>query len=109
MQSREERLAAEVEVLRTTRNELMDEKTACIARLAEAARLLNTPFSDEEADIAAFGRGVWIYCSQHMRPHLTGWCSVGVYDKIGLGVQTSEDAYEKCRRWKLPLDGERKE
>jgi hypothetical protein len=54
-------------------------------------------------DEMAFGKDAWIYCSQHMRPHETGWCSVSPRDKVGLGVATAEDAYQKCRDWGFPL------
>lgn len=58
-----------------------------------------TQFEDE----AAFGKDAWVYCSQHMRPHQTGWCTVSVRDKVGLGVASSEAAYEKCQAWGFPL------
>jgi len=41
------------------------------------------------ADFLAFGDD-WVYCNQHLRPHSTGWCSVGVRDKIGLGIPQGE-------------------
>lgn len=72
-------------------------------RLMELANLLNEAFPDEQPDVAAFGRGAWVYCNQHMKPHQTGWCSVAVRDKIGLGVKNADEAYQKCRDWKLPL------
>ncbi len=34
----------------------------------------------------AFGKDAWVYCTQHMKPHLTGWCSVSNSDKLGLGI-----------------------
>lgn len=58
-------------------------------------------------DVAAFGKDAWIYCSQHMKPHQTGWCTISPRDKIGLGVDTAEAAYEKCRAWKFPIYGEK--
>ena len=103
MQNREERLEAENNELRTARNEVMAESSARTQRLMELASLLNEAFPDEQPDVAAFGRGAWVYCSQHMKPHQTGWCGVSVRDKIGLGVKTAQEAYQKCRDWKLPL------
>lgn len=58
-------------------------------------------------DVAAFGAGAWIYCSQHMKPHQTGWCTVSVRDKVGLGVDNAKAALEKCRAWKFPIYGEK--
>lgn len=60
-------------------------------------------------DEIAFGKDAWVYCSQHMRPHLTGWCSVSPRDKAGLGVETAEQAYEKCRAWGFELYSDLKE
>lgn len=54
-------------------------------------------------DEAAFGKDAWVYCKQHCYPHQTGWCSVSPRDKVGLGVKTAEEAYEKCRAWEFPL------
>lgn len=53
--------------------------------------------------------GDWVYCGQHLRPHQTGWCTVGLEDKIGLGSFTgtfeeqARKAAEKCRRFGLKL------
>jgi len=49
-------------------------------------------------DQVAFGRKVWIYCDQHMRLHMTGWCTVGNRHKIKLDATTQNDAYEECRQ-----------
>lgn len=54
-------------------------------------------------DVAAFGKDAWVYCKQHMKAHQTGWCSVSPRDKVGLGVQTAQEAYDKCREWGFPL------
>ena len=64
-----------------------------------------------EEDAKVFGENQWVYCRQHMKPHATGWCSVSVNDKLGLGIsgndtQAAKDAYEKCREWNLPIYGE---
>ena len=49
-------------------------------------------------DTDIFGIGSWIYCKQHLRPHMTGWCSVNVDEKVRLDAKTSEGAYAECRR-----------
>jgi hypothetical protein len=54
-------------------------------------------------DEQAFGVGAWVYCNQHMRAHQTGWCSVSPRDKVGLGVATGREAYDKCREWGFAL------
>lgn len=58
--------------------------------------------------------GEWVYCAQHLRPHRSGWCSVSVDDKLGLGSFPGTDheqgvaAFSKCRRLGLKLyDGNR--
>lgn len=58
------------------------------------------PTEDEQA----FGINHWVYCSQHMKPHLTGWCSVSPRDKVGLGItghgtEKAREAYDKCEAW----------
>lgn len=99
----EERQAQEIEDLRKARDEYANEKRELCSLVVAIQALISTPLMDEQSDTAAFGRGAWVYCSQHMRPHQTGWCSVSPRDKIGLGVATSKEAYEKCEAWKLPL------
>jgi hypothetical protein len=63
------------------------------------AKLQEPPTEDD----LAFGRNAWVYCKQHMRAHQTGWCGVGVRDKVALGVMTAEDARAKCRDWGFEL------
>lgn len=48
-------------------------------------------------DERVFGKKAWVYCRQHLRPHLTGWCTVSCINKIGLGVKNEEEAYKKCK------------
>ncbi len=63
-------------------------------------------------DELVFGKDAWVYCNQHMRPHITGWCSVAVRDKVGLGavsVVSADAAYEKCREWGFALYTDRQE
>lgn len=50
--------------------------------------------------------GRWVYCSQHARPHRTGWCTVDPIDKVGLHVRDEESAYAKCRHLGLMISGE---
>lgn len=99
----EERLESELEEKRQYLKEYADEKAELRERLAHLSALLATPLADEQPDVAAFGRGAWVYCNQHLKPHLTGWCSVSVRDKIGLGVSTPEEAYAKCEAWGLKI------
>jgi hypothetical protein len=103
----EERQAIEIEGLRKARDEYRAEKHELRDRLMEVSRILSTPTSEEQPDVEAFGRDVWVYCNQHMKVHLTGWCSVSPRDKIGLGVKTVQEGIEKCREWKLPLHQDR--
>lgn len=77
------------ELLRRTRTEWR-------AVIAELSR----PATEDEI---AFGKDAWVYCSQHCRPHQTGWCTVSPRDKVGLGVKTAEEAYTKCRTWGFGL------
>jgi hypothetical protein len=58
-------------------------------------------------DEIAFGVSAWVYCSQHMRAHQTGWCGVAARDKVGLGVTTAADADAKCRAWGFALYADR--
>lgn len=101
------RLEGEVADLRRQRDSYREEMQEVLERLRNLDTLLNTPLKDEAEDVAAFGRGAWVYCNQHMRPHLTGWCSVSPRDKVGLGVKTAEEAYDKCRAWGFPLYADR--
>lgn len=47
----------------------------------------------------------WVYCSQHLRPHKTGWCTVDIRNKICLcnGSKTEQEAYQKCRDFGLKI------
>ena len=53
--------------------------------------------------------GDWVYCSQHLAAHKTGWCTVDNSDKLGLGAfsgtfdEQFAAATEKCRAFRLPL------
>lgn len=37
--------------------------------------------------------GAFVYCTQHLRPHSTGWCTVAAQDKKPLKATTAEEAY----------------
>jgi len=64
---------------------------------------------DVTDDFKAFGDR-WVYCGQHLRPHKTGWCTVGVRDKIVLRALNEKDAILECREksYKLFADEEEK-
>jgi hypothetical protein len=53
--------------------------------------------------------GEWVYCGQHLNPHRSGWCTVGVDWKVGLGSFPGTDdeqrrlAAEKCELLGLKL------
>lgn len=53
--------------------------------------------------------GDWVYCHQHLRPHMTGWCTVDIGEKVGLGPMKGSadeqyrEAVTKCRRMGLEL------
>lgn len=64
------------------------------------------------ADEQEFGRDAWVYCKDHVKPHQTGWCDIGVNRKISLGTfqgdhaQQARQAYAKARDFGLPIYGE---
>ncbi len=49
-------------------------------------------------DERAFGIGTWVYCSQHCRPHQTGWCTVSNSNKTPLIAKSANEAYIECAR-----------
>lgn len=71
---------------------------------AKAMQVAGTDYTEDEL---AFGKDVWVYCRQHMKPHKTGWCSVGAHDKVGLGVTNAKMAERKCIEWGFELSGRR--
>jgi hypothetical protein len=103
MQTHEERLEEEIAEKTKYLKEYAEEKAELRKRLEDTAALINAPLSDEQPDVATFGRGAWVYCKQHMKAHEVGWCSVSVRDKIGLGVATAKEAQQKCRDWGFEL------
>lgn len=57
-------------------------------------------------DERVFGKDAWVYCNQHLTAHQTGWCTIGVRDKLGLGIfglSNGKRALEKCREFSLKL------
>lgn len=54
---------------------------------------LRRPLTQDEIE---FGRGKWIYCGQHLRYHMTGWCTVSNQDKIALKATCVEEANIEC-------------
>jgi len=58
---------------------------------------------DPKEDAKHFGEDAWVYCSQHMRAHQTGWCTVAVEDKVKLDAMNGPDAEAECRRRGLEL------
>lgn len=55
---------------------------------------LRRPLTEDEVE---FGRKTWVYCDQHMRPHMTGWCTVSNRNKIKLDATSNDQAYSECR------------
>lgn len=49
--------------------------------------------------------GKFVYCAQHVGPHVTGWCTVGNDQKLSLPADTNEEAWEWMRYLKLPWHG----
>lgn len=51
----------------------------------------------------------WVYCNQHLRPHTTGWCTVGIDKKVCLfSIEKSEEqAIEKCKQFGFKLYSEK--
>lgn len=39
----------------------------------------------------------WVYCSQHLAAHVTGWCTVSLRDKTLLEANGHVQAIEECR------------
>ena len=57
-------------------------------------------------DETVFGKGRWVYCKSHVRPHTTGWCTVCASNKRLLNATTSDEAYAETRALGLPIFGE---
>ena len=61
--------------------------------------------SNKTEDAVTFGEGAWVYCSQHLRPHSTGWCTVGIEDKTKLEATDYNSAVLECRERGFKLHG----
>jgi len=59
---------------------------------------------DETEDFKEWG-DAWVYCNQHLRPHKTGWCTVGLRNKVCVcaGNRDESEAFQKCRDIGLKL------
>jgi hypothetical protein len=57
-------------------------------------------------DTKVFGENVWVYCNQHLRPHLTGWCTVSLHNKVQLDATNVDQAFEECKLKGFKLYGE---
>lgn len=51
---------------------------------------------EKTEDEKVFGNKQLVYCHQHRRYHSTGWCTVSVSDKVGLGTNDVNEALRKC-------------
>lgn len=54
-------------------------------------------------DETAFGINVFVYCRQHLRPHITGWCTVHADQKLALEARSMDEAYAECERRGLKI------
>jgi len=39
----------------------------------------------------------WVYCDQHLRAHITGWCTVSLRNKTLLAANGHVQAIQECR------------
>lgn len=56
-----------------------------------------------KAEDAKFGEDAWVYCTQHLRPHSVGWCTVDVRDKVLLKAKNYADAVKECQDMGLTI------
>lgn len=73
-------------------------------RKIEREKAVEKPTEQPTADIKEWG-DAWVYCNQHLYVHKTGWCSVGIEDKVCLysGQHTFEEAIMKAKLFGLKL------
>lgn len=71
---------------------------------------MGAPAEEKTEDAVVFGVDQYVYCRAHRAPHGTGWCTVGVDDKVSLGIPVTHPthegfrlAQEKCRKLGLKL------
>lgn len=48
-------------------------------------------------DEEVFGFDRWVYCKQHGRPHMTGWCTAPASEKILLEARNEVMARLECK------------
>lgn len=58
---------------------------------------------DKRDDAKQFGKDAWVYCKQHLRPHVTGWCTVPNDQKLALDAKNLLDAVAECERKQLRI------
>ena len=69
---------------------------------------MNEDIEQLTEDAQMFG-DAWVYCMDHVKPHKTGWCGVGVNHKLSLGTfqgtrrEQEQKALDKCRLFGLPI------
>lgn len=91
-----DRLAAQLDAIKSGQCSLCKQVDAMLGeKPAEEEKITD--------DARVFGKGQWVYCNQHLAAHETGWCTIGVQDKIALGVDSHNKAVDKCRAWGLKL------
>lgn len=49
--------------------------------------------------------GAYVYCASHVGPHASGWCTVGLNQKLGLPADNADDARAWCQDLGLPVYG----
>lgn len=54
--------------------------------------------ADKKPEDLVFGEGRWVYCTQHVNPHTTGWCTVPAREKILLDATERGEAVAECRQ-----------
>ena len=57
-------------------------------------------------DVKVFGESRWVYCESHVRPHLTGWCTVCSSKKRLLTAVSRDEAYKEARSLGFSIIGE---
>lgn len=58
---------------------------------------MNISTSTPTADEQHFGANRYVYCNQHLRAHVTGWCTVGNHNKTLLDSTDGHGAAAECR------------
>lgn len=74
----------------------------CLCNVVEYTDVCEAGHKQPTEDERVFG-DVWVYCSQHMRPHRTGWCTVSARDKTKLDATNAPDAYAECKERGLEI------